>query len=602
MLDTTHTVLPLTSKWVRYAFLIGLGLFLPLLVGAAGSYLLGVLWYVLCMLWIAIAYCVIYLIASLPFVAILGVAVASVKKGGSDSGKAGCGALMAMWAVSLVFGNTFAWGQGVTEPIRVGTLSAADGGWAWMASWAGFFFHDLFVGYWAYLLPWGVPLGALLISAGTLGLIGIARMDMGFRKVFMSVRWQCPSCKGSRPLFVCPGGCGTLHEPIASRHGIWKCQCGKCKAALGTTSITGLLKLKRVCFDCSKSLEHPELGNLPEYHFAVVGAKNSGKTNLMIAALYTLETEFAPAHKLKLSFASAAEERDYRAGVALLRSGSPQPQTPRSVRPSAFTVALKPASGGEGVLLYLYDAAGEDIQAGDAGDMGLSGHDFHRIVDGVILIVDPFAEESLRGRIAADYPNGLPAGINPAPYDANFILDRALPFWERTQQVSAQARLPFPIAVTVAKLDACRLFDRVGAYPGLSAAHSTYAAVAAETVRLSDAVRRLLAENGCGNLLAQIDSHFRTARFFGVSAFGRLAESSNRSPFQSRGTLAPLAWLLTQTGALSDSPQSVQAAGRAWKNVSRILRGTEGTRRAVTGWLCLIVVAALVMGAIWWII
>jgi hypothetical protein len=601
-IDRSRPAVPLTLPWVRTAFLISLVLFAALPAVAVLALGLGLVWCALCYLAVIVIYIFFYGIALLPV--FLGIAaVVGAYQGSGDKkehgGAMGClGVFVLFIILKSLLESLWGWAVGSVQWAAAGPLSGAEGGWK-TATGSAWGVWDAFRSYGIYQWSWAVLALALASSVGTIGLIGLARSERPLRRFLGRIRWQCPYCNADRPRYLCPGPCGTRHDPRPSRYGIWTARCRACGTSFGTTALSGLLRLKKVCGDCQTNLDHPDLGRFPEYHIAVVGAKNSGKTNLLVAALRTLEVEFAPAFGLTLAFANDVEERDYRNRVARLNSGSPQDQTQRSTRPIAFTVGLRPKAGGEGALLYLYDAAGEDIQAGDAGATGITGHDFHQFVDGVLLVVDPFAEAGLRQPLAAGRSAAEVKRANPAPHDVSYILGRMLPFWSRTQRVSAQGRFHFPVAVTLTKADACGLAERVGGYPEPVGLERTFRAASAEASRFSEGIQRLLAENGSEDVLRLVDSHFRKARYFAVSSLGRPPAPADHSPFKPRAAIAPLAWLLVELGALSDSPRVILAAQRAIWSASRCLRGAEGPTRQIWAWTILAVSVVAIMVFFW---
>jgi hypothetical protein len=245
-------------------------------------------------------------------------------------------------------------------------------------------------------------------------------------------------------------------------------------------------------------------------------------------------------------------------------------------------------------LLYLYDAAGEDFEAGDlaVGTHGLSGQDFHRFIDGVAFVVDPFAEEHFQHRGTAH------SADNPARHDAAFVLGRLLPFWERLLQVGADRPIPVPVAVVVTKVDACGLEPYLTPQdtPRVEESTARAASVAEED---SAVVRQFLIGCGAGAAVSLLEERFTRVAYFGVSALGRGNDPADISPLRSRRVLGPLVWLCYQTRALTDRSPLVQSLGHALDYGLRCLHGREGEPVRLASWCLLAGVACAAFYVAW---
>lgn len=598
MIDRRHPLLPLTRRWFVGATGAALAVLSVLFVFAFLCLVAGILTVAVCVIWIIVVFVLFILLALAPLLVVLLVFGVAAKNGENPPGF-GCAALVfVVLAIGLMLGTGWSGGcwQFQAENAKMtwgfavpGWVTCLDGSW---------FLCKLFFDYEIYWFATGLWCAAITASGFTLGLIAAARVQGLMLRVFRKIRLQCPRCGEASTRWRCTG-CAELHNDLyPTRFGIWTAACMKCGHNVPTT-VFGQRKVDKVCGVCGYDLCHPDLGRLPEFHIAVVGAKNGGKSHLMTAALEFLDKHFSPANGYELAFANSAEEREYRDRVGRLSSGQVLPQTTRSSRPTAFTISIKKTNTGDGCLLYFYDAAGEDIQEGASEGKGLSGHDFHAFVDAVILVVDPFAEEGLRREIEGG--GEIPQNVNPATHDAHYILGRMIPHWARTQRVSADGRFAFPIAVVLTKMDASGLASRVGGFTQLDRRYSSFAEVAEDAESLSDQVRLLLERSGSVDLLRLLESHFGDIRFFGVSSLGRIANALNRSPFQSQGAFAPLAWLLHHTTAMSTGAGSVRSARFFLGYLGRSLRGIEGSRAkwAAYATLCLLWIGFV--GGFWWL-
>ncbi len=591
MIDRTYRNPPLTAKWLKVAFLISGGLFAFLIALTFVFWLVGVLGWIGCWLWIGLAYLVCYLLALLPALAALGIMGAASDSNG-DNG-AGCAGFLLV--IGLIwFYDSWTWFSTLTDEaasVRVKTSVWADDAYSALYVVAADTW-DVFVANEVYLWSWVVLTAAVGVTFAYLGTLLLARADAPMRRVTRAVRFQCPRCAARALVHRCPK-CSSKHADVApTRHGIWTANCDRCPTPLGTTGWTGLLSLPRECASCGHELSHPHLGWLPEYHVALIGGRASGKTTLAMAAVEFVENNFGPTHGLKVTFEGSAAERDIRNKLHLLGTGEPQRPTPLSERPTATVFSVKPTGGGGGFLLYLYDASGEDLEAGDSGGRpGVSGHDFHDFIDGAILVVDPTSEEGLRSKAGVAARGGR---------GAEEVLSRMIHFWQRRRRVSAGGRFRFPLAVVVTKMDAGSLAADGGGYPDLTRRTASATALASAATSTSASVRQLLASAGENDLLQLAESHFRSVQYFGVTAQGRAFAAGNRSAFRSQGVYAPFAWLLVECGAITAAPAPVRAARRSAWYFIRCLRGVEGSRMRGLAWTAVTIAALFPVAVIWW--
>lgn len=596
MLDRSQPYPFLTLAIHQKALIISAALFAVFPIGWMICMVGGAIGFAACWVWFGIVWLFFFgiVFGSAILVCGLGGAIAyAAKKNGANGGAA--------WAVviGIIIGiviivNGLEWATENVVPVQNSMRELAMAAWDTCASTADYLLKDLFIGYRIHLWSWAVLAASLAVALGTMGVIAFASSERVLGPLFGRVHFQCPNCSRRESLFRCPR-CPTLHDDLVpSRYGVWTAACGNCGAPLGTTAASGKLNLEKVC-KCTRDLKHPDLGKLPEFHIAYVGAKNSGKTHLMIAAIEHLETVFASAHDMTITFADRAEDQDYRDRIRQLRAGKRFGQTVRSNRPPALYLSVKQKDS-TGFLLYLYDAAGEDIQLGDAA---VSGHDFHRIADGIVFVADPFAEPVWRRE--AERLNGgrLPDGINPAPQDAQYILGRMLPLWLRTQNVAGSGRLRVPVAVVLSKADAYGLDKRFRLAESADT-YDTFKDAATAAVEPSDEVRTFLRDTaGAADFIQNIESHFPKVSYFGATALGRLDTTTDTRPFQSRGAFAPVLWLLHETGGLPDG----RVVDRRWVNFSqycaRCFRGQEGATARWAVWFALIAGVPGILGTAW---
>jgi hypothetical protein len=455
---------------------------------------------------------------------------------------------------------------------------------------------SLFIDHKVYLWSWSV-FAATLTAAGLTGLVlGALRLESAVKYAMLKIGYRCPVCHSCRvPHFRCHKCSALITDLRPTIYGIFQAQCGNCRAIVSTTDLGGRLRLEKVCSSpgCSHDLTDKALGTMSEFGIAVVGATSSGKTALMLSSVWQFEEDFAPGQRLKVDFANPSEERNYRQAVQELRKGRVPPKTGVMAVPRAFNLSLQPRSG-RGALLYLYDAAGEAFEEGAAG---LAGHSFHRRIDGVIFVLDPFAEQEWRRRL----PAAARGQVNPAAVEATEILGQLLPHWERCLHIPSHGRFPFPLALVVTKMDACGLEKVLGGREELVGFRGPVSDAAERAVRGSDELRQFLLAAGLGNLLRMLEERFADVAYFGATALGRLPDPKDASPFRPRGVLAPLVWLCDKAHALTDTPGLLQAGRHVWSFIRRCLRGAEGGWARAGAWATL-TVGITAAGFVLWLI
>jgi len=438
----------------------------------------------------------------------------------------------------------------------------------------------------AVVLP---PLGVLIT-------VGVLKCETLFKYSFRRIRYTCPKCSTQAlPLFRCPG-CNQIVEDLEpSVFGVLRARC-ECGHPLPTTDWKGRLALTKVCPnpECNQDLHHDDLGHRSEYRIAMVGARSSGKTNLMITSVWQLEEQFAPKNRLAVSFGKSADESAYRASVAMLKGGLPMTQTVHHV-PNALSLSLKPEEG-HSSLLYVYDAAGESFQ----DEQRLADHPIDKY-DGLMLVVDPWAEEGVQGGLAGDVDQAEIRAANPAPIEALEILGRLVTVLERVLDVPPGGVFPLPLAVVVTKADVNGIDQRFRIVADdLDRAFYNITRAADHAERHSRKVRSFLRQAGLGNLIGIVESRFGRVGYFAVSALrppqteGDPRGLPGRNGFRPHGVLAPLIWLCYYTDALSDTDLFDRTFMNWHVYVSRCLKGREGVRAQIITWTLLSAFALLV--------
>lgn len=188
----------------------------------------------------------------------------------------------------------------------------------------------------------------------------------------------------------------------------------------------------------------------------------------------------------------------------------------------------------------------------------MSGHGHHRFVDGLVLVVDPFAELLARPGTAGTDDQAAWPEVNPAATDAASVMQPFINRLEQQLDVSAEEAFSIPIAVVVTKMEAIAktpwgsLTKKAAVGSAVSGRHQGFDKETVAGNSLSSQVRDFLLRLGLANLVAGLEARFRSIAYFTASAIEQL-------PGQPRlpavfPSAAPLLWLLEEQSILLPSP------------------------------------------------
>jgi hypothetical protein len=158
--------------------------------------------------------------------------------------------------------------------------------------------------------------------------------------------------------------------------------------------------------------------------------------------------------------------------------------------------------------VYLYDAPGEDFES----VAGLDQQLHFSLLKGVILLIDP---KQLVGSQSGTLDKVVASTL------AKALLGMS---------VGKDGKLPLRVAVVIAKADLPQVREALGGHEPQTVSSQT--------------CRNLIAAWGGDNAMRTIENRVREVAYFACSALGRSVDSTDRVPFQDRGVLEPLVWVL----------------------------------------------------------
>lgn len=361
----------------------------------------------------------------------------------------------------------------------------------------------------------------VLFAAGAWVLGAPLRALEQLRRKRTGAYFDCQDCHDRFPLpqYVCPS-CDARHVQLApGPFGVLMHRC-TCGARLPSVQSRGR---ERLAAECPRG--HPlgeGIGVVRTFHVPVAGGPSTGKSTFLAAALIELD-EAAKSGTL----ATTVQSTSHKAYDRILDGFR---QGVRPAKTSGLPPAMVAEVGGrtKSVLLYAYDVAGEAY----GNEEELRRDPAHGLAEGVVLLVDPFALDRVRGNLQDEIDEA--PELRPSLESPQRMLERLIGVLDEQgvdlSQVSA--------AVCVTKVDALGIGDAIAGAPG-EGDH--------------ERARAWLEQAGAGNFLRAAEGAFGTVQCFGVSALGR-TPGSGSGPFTPKGASAPLLWLLTRAGIQPAAP------------------------------------------------
>ncbi len=338
------------------------------------------------------------------------------------------------------------------------------------------------------------------------------------------IAYRCPydDCGGTGlPLHLC--SCGRAYDELRpNRFGVLHHVCsheGKA-GRLPTLDCLGRNALWRVCRHCRRTIAYPSFGKLRERLVLVVGGAGAGKTLFLRQGTRSLCNTLSAMPGNRAAVDAGEQDHELKMELAWLDSGQLL---------TAVTVASPPALGVSlrlrrphplHCLLYLFDSPGKHFTTME--QLGRKHTLEH--VDGLVLIVDPFSLPTGPGALERrDERNP----VTPLQQ----VVGTFLVGVTQALLASPMEQSDVPLAVVLSKCDVLSDADRqkLGS---------------PESAGASARCRELLARLGAANELRALEHRFAHVRYFACTALGRPASPQRPEPFQARGVIEPMLWLL----------------------------------------------------------
>ena len=325
----------------------------------------------------------------------------------------------------------------------------------------------------------------------------------------------------------------------------------------------GVVSTARVCPCCHSRL--PVLfGKVPSRLIALVGAKESGKTVFMTVLLHELMHDLGKQLDAAISgaddetlhrFASDYEKPLYRESLLLPPTaaaglGNRVPLvfrfTTDASRPGWNSRLARSGGAPRHTLLSFFDAAGEDLRSQQSVEQNLR---YLAAADGIILILDPLQMPGARE--LAGHGALLPAPATTDDQPAT-VLVNITDLMLASEGGRPGEPIRKPLAIVFSKMDSLTRELRPTS-PLLRPPDLTSYLLEQDSRAMHHEIARLL-ERWEGSRIDQIARlHYRTYRYFGVSALGETPTADNHVSARGIRPLRvgdPFMWTLAQFGAI----------------------------------------------------
>lgn len=306
---------------------------------------------------------------------------------------------------------------------------------------------------------------------------------------------------------------------------------------------------KRLCPECHSDLPSTT-GYYKNYIFAVIGAKEAGKSHYLAVLIDQIKKRIGPNQNLLLEWLNEETNKRYKQDFyqPVFESGRIiNPTNPARVdakvqRPLVYALTFlnKNRKGGSPkkrrvVSLVFFDTAGEDLNDEDV--MSTVNKYIYRS-NGTLLLIDPLQLPQVRDRLGGGTP--MPS-VNTEAAD---IITRTTRLVLRGQKLAEKDKILIPLAVAFSKFDAVKPLVDDQFQINASARHDGGFNVL-DFQAVNNEMMALLEDWGGKHIVAQVQAHYTRYGFFGLSALGCNPHGTQRIPrVLPRRVEDPFLWLL----------------------------------------------------------
>lgn len=320
---------------------------------------------------------------------------------------------------------------------------------------------------------------------------------------------------------------------------------------------------QRLCPHCHMELPRT-IGQFRNLIFAIIGAKEAGKSHYLAVLIEHLRQQVGPALRILLEPANDSTIKRYRehfhrplyqpdeAGRRKILGATHSARQRASVAryPLVYTLSIQGRDffGRKKIVavvtLTFFDTAGEDLN--DENVMATVNKYIYRS-DGLILLLDPLQIPEVRSRLAG---LRLPL-INT---ETREILERTTNLIQRGRDLPPDRLIETPLAIAFSKLDALSALIDPHMQIACDSNH-TGGFDLRDCQAVDSELQALLASWNCADLLGQVEGRYSRHGYFALSALG--GEPDHEGFLQRilpRRVEDPFLWLLHCHGLVKPRP------------------------------------------------
>jgi hypothetical protein len=314
---------------------------------------------------------------------------------------------------------------------------------------------------------------------------------------------------------------------------------------------------KRLCPECHSELPHTT-GRFPNRIFAIIGAKEAGKSHYLAVLIDELKKRIGPSLNILLEPMNDDTIDRYRMDFAepIFRNqrviqATKSAITDRKTRQPLIYSLTFTGRGifgkrviKDAIVLVFFDTAGENLNSEDV--MSVVNKYIYRS-DGILLLVDPLQLPHVRGRLEPALEQDALPNMNTETTD---ILTRTTRLIQKGLDISEIDQIRIPIALSFSKFDAVHpLVDERFRLYGASRHDGGFDLADFEETNIE--AMWLLDDWGGQDIVQQACTRYRHHGFFGLTALGCNPHGSNHVPFvRPHRVEDPFLWLLYMNGLI----------------------------------------------------
>lgn len=285
----------------------------------------------------------------------------------------------------------------------------------------------------------------------------------------------------------------------------------------------------RVCPCCHNTLP-TTITSDREKIISLIGTRDSGKSTYVSVLIHEFSKHIAPSLNGTLNFVTPDDKEEYHRRFAnYTYKGRPIPQTATTYALSGVIGANRPiltklkreskklfTTKTEESTLVFFDAAGEDFENEDVMFF-VSKYIAHS--DGIIFLIDPFSNNTVRGELPEDVVRGA-SNIEPNSVSSpKEVIERVANIVRFNNKLTGKIKIP--VVAAFSKLDAFEtLLDNGAALRRPSPHLNEGMFVRQDGFAIDQEMRGLLAAWGEQDFLQSLSVNYENAKLFAFSALG----------------------------------------------------------------------------------